>query len=139
MAKVAAGRELLHVSKLLRDIEQARVSGVMKPTHAGEARQTALCNGVALVAKYFGVTLKPIPGIDANGELSIISQPATHSHLSGAPFSEEFCDVLNTHCRPRCGTFGTVAVMDPNHATWCRINHFEAERLVYAVANEVVL
>jgi hypothetical protein len=47
--------------------------------------------------------------------------------------------VLNTHCRPRCGSIGTVAVMDPDHATWCRINHFEAEHLVYAVANEVVL
>lgn len=138
MAK-AAGGKLLHISKLLRDIEQARVSGMMKPTHAGEARQNALCEGIVLVAKYFGVTLKPILGIDANGELSIISQPETHGHLVGAPFSEEFCDVLNTHCRPRCGTVGTVSVMDPDHATWCRINHFDAEHLVYAVANEVVL
>jgi hypothetical protein len=139
MAKAAAGSELLYISKRLRDIEQALTSGAMKPVKAGAAREKALCEGVMMVAKYFGVTLKPIFAIDANGEISITSQPETHGRLSGAPFTEEFCDVLNTYCRPRCGTFGTVAAMDPNHATWCRINHFEAERMVHSVANEVVI
>jgi hypothetical protein len=27
--------------------------------------------------------------------------------------------------------------MNPEHSNWCRINHFEAERLVYALAGAV--
>jgi hypothetical protein len=129
--------KLIGHAERLREIEADRVAGKLKAVPAGRAREKELCDAVATVAKYCGVILKPINAIDSNGELPIVSQGVHISDLVGAPFSKEFCDVLTAHTKPRCGMPGTVAVMNPEHSNWCRINHFEAERLVYALAGAV--
>jgi hypothetical protein len=133
MGKTAAGLKLIGLSERLREIESARAAGLVKPVQAGSLREKALCEGVATLARYFDVTLKPINAIDSNGELPIVSQGVHVTDLVGAPFSRDFCDVLNTVARPRCGMPGTEAVMDPDHSNWCRINHFEAEKMIHHV------
>lgn len=136
--KTAAGLKLMGLAERLRTIEAERVSGELKAVPAGNMREKVLCDGIITLARYFGVILKPITSIDSNGELPIVSQGLQASDLVGAPFSKDFCDALNTHTRPRCGMPGTVAVLDPTHANWCRINHFAAEGMIYAVVGAMV-
>jgi hypothetical protein len=136
--KMATLLKLIGIAERLREIESERVSGILKSVPAGTLREKALCDGVIAAAKYFDVTLKPIYGIDSNGELPIVSEGLHVWDLVGKPFSKDFCNVLNTRTKPRCGMPGTVAVMDPDHSNWCRINHFEAERMVYAVVDSMV-
>ena len=130
----AAKQEVIEMAKELRAIEAARVSGELKPVQAGDKRETALIKGVVAVARYYGDTLQQIVGIDGRGELSIASKPVKAFDLAGAPFSASFCEALNTHTRPRCGIL-PGAVMEPEHSNWCRVNHFDAERMVFAVAD----
>ena len=129
----AAKREIIEMAMELRAIESARVSGELKPVQAGDKRETALIKGVVAVARYYGDTLKQIVGIDGRGELSIASKPENPFNLAGVPFSDSFCEALNTHTRPRCGVLPS-AVMEPEHSNWCRVNHFDAERMMFAVA-----
>lgn len=138
LEKTAAGLKLIAVAERLREIETQRLAGIVKPVQAGDMRGKALCDGVMTLALHLGVTLKPILSIGTLGELAIVSQGANPWDVAGVPFSKDFCDALNTHAKPRCGIPGTVAVMDPDHANWCRINHFDAERMIYAVAEVVV-
>jgi hypothetical protein len=135
--RVTMGFKLIGHAERLREIEAERVSGKLKAVPAGMAREKELCEAVATVAKYCGVILKPIHAIDANGELPIVSQGVHISDLVGAPFSKEFCAALTAHTKPRQACRSAVAVMDPDHSNWCRINHFDCERLVYAVADTV--
>jgi hypothetical protein len=129
--------DLLGAVQTLRAIEAARVDGSMKPVTAGDARSNALRIGFSAMARYFGVQLKPIHAIDGRGDLSIASATAKPWDIAGVPFSRGFCDVLNAHCSPRCGMPGTVAVMDPDHANWCKVNHFAAENALYAVMADI--
>lgn len=117
---------LKDISESIKTIEEKRVSGELKPVPAGRTREALVCVGVFMLAENMGVILKPIPAFTSLGELEIAS-------ADGTPFSKEFCDALNTHCKPRCGIFPT-AVMEPVHSNWCRINHFDAERMVHAIA-----
>lgn len=133
--RVTMAFKLVGHAERLREIEAERAAGKLKAVPAGMAREKELCDAVATVAKYCGVMLKPIHAIDSNGELPIVSQGQHISDLVGAPFSKEFCEVLTAHTKPRCGMPGTVAVMDPDHSNWCRINHFDAERLILAVVD----
>lgn len=134
LARLNAQYEIIDMAKEIRRIEAARVSGELKPVQAGDKRETALCKGVVAVARYYGDVLKTIIGIDANGEFSIASKPVKPFDLAGVPFSAAFCEALNTHTRPRCGVL-PGAVMEPDHSNWCRINHFEAERMVLSIAD----
>lgn len=118
---------LKSLSESIKAVEAQRVSGEVKPVPAGRQREAFVCLGVFTLAESMGVTLKPIPCFTSFGELEIAS-------VDGKVFSKEFCDALNTHCKPRCGIFPT-AVMEPEHSNWCRINHFDAERMIHAIAD----
>jgi hypothetical protein len=137
--KAAAGLKLIGYVDQLREIEASRLSGKLKPVQAGSLREKVLCDGIILVANYFGVMLKPIIAIDANGELPIVSQGLQAFDLVGAPFSKDFCDTITKYTKPRCGMPGTVAVMNPEHSNWCRINHFDAERMLFGVVETMVV
>jgi hypothetical protein len=138
LEKTAAGLKLIAVAERLREIEADRVAGRIKPIQAGDMRGKVLCEGVMTLALHLGVTLKAVNAIDANGELSIVSQGKNPWDASGVPFSKEFCDVLTAHTKPRCGMPGTVAVMNPENSNWCRINHFDCERMILAVVDSMV-
>lgn len=115
------------MSAALKEVERKHVSGELKPVPAGRSREALLTVAVSAVAHSMGVTLKPMYSITPLGELEIASE-------NGVVFSKEFCDALNTYCKPRCGIFPT-AVMEPVYSNWCRINHFDAERMVHAIAD----
>jgi hypothetical protein len=138
LQETVTGLKLVAVAERLRSIESDRLTGVIKPVLAGSIRERVLCEGVMTLAKYLGVTLKPICAINSLGDLSLVSQGANPWDAAGVPFSKEFCDVLNMLGRPRCGMPGTVALMDPANDTWCNINHFYAEKMILAVADAMV-
>jgi hypothetical protein len=116
------------LSAAIKEIERKRVAGEVKPVPAGNARSFLLIKAVSEMASTMNVTLKPMHAITTFGELEIAS-------VNGVVFSKEFCDALNTYCKPRCGIYPT-AVMEPVHSNWCRINHFDAEKMIHAVAAE---
>jgi hypothetical protein len=93
----------------------------LSPLEHSHARSAALVKGVIALAEKSGVQLEPIYGIDSRGELRIVAAP-------GNKFGETFSALLNKYCKPRTGVIPT-AVMTAD-ASWCYINHFDAERLV---------
>lgn len=129
-------REIVRLSDEMIRIENAQKSGDLLPVHASDQRETALIKGVMAVARYFGVSLKPICAIDSRGELSLATVSENPMHRAGDPFSDSFCDVLNRHAVTRCSV-NQRAMMDPAHSNWCKINHFDAERMVHAVADSI--
>jgi hypothetical protein len=136
VARTNAEFDVIEAAREMRAIEDARVSGTLRPVQAGDKRETALIKGVMAVARYYGDVLKPICGIDGHGELSLASQPAKPFDMAGVPFSAEFCEALNIHTQPRCGMF-PGAVMEPQNSNWCWIHHFDGERMVYAIAERL--
>lgn len=102
-----------------------------KPVPLGQERERRLVAAVMLLAESFGTRLDPIHRIDARGELSIVGKTDSwNSHH--VQFGEPFAQALNTHTNPQCGV-RPGAIMDAR-STWCRINHFDAERMVLACA-----
>lgn len=100
--------------------DKAEISAV----EHGNRREAALCNGIVALAAELGVTLKPPLRIDARGEISVVAESGT--------FGVEFSELLNKHCHPRTGVAPTAIMRDWD--SWCRVNHFEVERLVQAYA-----
>lgn len=90
----------------------------LSPVAHGRAREAALIAAVTAMAAEMGVTLNPIYCIDANGELSLVT--------SGR-YGEAYAGWLNK-VSVRTGIYPGATMLP--EGSWCRINHFEAERLV---------
>ena len=112
----------------LDDVHADARAGKLSPVDAGMARETALMKAVTLLAAGLDVILEPMYRIDGRGELRIMGK-------DGCKFGPEFSALLNKYCQPRCGVM-PGATMDAS-STWCYINHFDAERMVVAVAEQV--
>lgn len=103
----------------------------LAPVQAADARTTLLLKAVTEMAKEFGVELKPLHSIDANGELRVVAVDPCSSVFCG--YFNGFSKWLQT-ARPRTGVTGTTCKLDESSG-WCLINHFEAERMVLAYAD----
>ncbi|TXH16998.1 MAG: hypothetical protein E6R03_04555 [Hyphomicrobiaceae bacterium] len=104
----------------------------MSPYEAGRHREHHLCTGLIWLAGHFGKDLCVPLYIDAHGEI-----PFNLVHIQGKPspqFGEGLAEWLNK-ITVRTGVIAG-AVMDPS-SNWCRINHFEAERLLRLFAEVV--
>lgn len=102
--------------------------GVARGEHLGKALQ--------YLAACHGVTLEGPLHIDSRGEFSIVALPADGSSpkLGCGPYGEAFAAILNQH-HPRQGINpGTVLP----ESGWCRMNHFEVERMVLAQAQAML-
>lgn len=92
-------------------------------------RQTALAEGLRALATKHGITLQEPLHIDSNGEFSIVAEsdnPSDRRCGFTAHYGEAFAALLNKH-RPRTGIApGSVCAENG----WCRMNHFDVERLV---------
>lgn len=116
--------------KALDDTNRLFAAGKISAWEYGNQRATALAATITAMAAETGVTLQQPMGIDGNGEFSIVAL-----HESGRPpsqgagaYSEEFCAALNRH-RPRTGMVGAACTLLPENG-WCRMNHFDAEKMV---------
>lgn len=92
-------------------------------------REDLLACGLRHLAQDCGITLREPLAIDANGEFHII--------VDGATYGAEFCEVLN-QVPVRCGISAVKGHMIPENS-WCRLNHFEAERLILIEAERARL
>lgn len=108
-------------------------AGEVKSVQHGNERSQLVSQGLAAAAKALDTELVVSGYIDANGEYNLSAQhPDGRLPMYGCgKFSQAFVDVLNQH-HPRCGVLPTAHLTVD--AGWCRLNHFDAERLIRQVA-----
>jgi hypothetical protein len=95
--------------------------GELSSVAHADARGDALCKAVVALAADYGVELEPIHAMDSRGELYLVAK-------NGSSFGEAFSTVLNRHGRPRTGALPGATLS--TQASWCYLNHFDAESLV---------
>lgn len=111
-------------------------NGVLKSVPYSAERERCLAKSLAALADAYGVRLKTPLHIDVNGEFSIVAQsddPLANA-IGGCGEYGSFAQILNRHS-PRTGT-APGARLDEKSG-WCRMNHFEAEKMVKSVYHEV--
>jgi hypothetical protein len=100
------------------------------PLEHSRQREVALAMALDLIALEHGVNLQKPLQIDSNGEFSIVAllPDGQDPKIYGAAlFCNGFNELLNAH-NPRCGVSPGATLLPENG--WCRLNHFDAERLV---------
>ena len=99
------------------------------PLEESREREASIAQGLRDLAKQHGITLREPLVIDSNGEFSIQVSNGTDKDGHKDPCGEfgTFADQLSRHS-PRCG-FVPTKYLSPKNG-WCRINHFDAEKLV---------
>jgi len=102
---------------------------------ASQIREQALIDGLHAIAADCKIKLKPTH-IDSNGEFAVNaeSEKGPFSDVCG-PYGEAFASWLSRVPR-RTGISASTSPVLPENG-WCRINHFDAERLVRLYNKEV--
>jgi len=105
----------------------------LSPYHAGMHREKMLACGLRMLALYHGIRFREPLQIDSNGEFALVAM-LNHEEVytpwasvQCGPYGETFVALLNKH-NPRTGIRPTKYM----HAKdgWCRINHFDVERML---------
>ncbi len=104
----------------------------LKPAPYGNARETAIVEGLHALAAHFGKEID-FTRIDANGELNFNLKGSAQG--LGGEYGEELAAIISQVPR-RMGVSPTDAAMLPQN-NWCRINHFDAERLLKIVGEDL--
>lgn len=111
-----------------RDFFEARS---ISPMAHRDRREAALSSALVAMAAGFGVELKQPIYCDSRGEFPIValaSDPDSRRMGFCASFGEGFTAFLNAH-QARTGI--APGHLDPSNG-WCRMNHFEVEKMVLA-------
>ena len=98
------------------------------------ARESALAQALTSLADSLGVKLQQPLQIDSRGEFSIVALNARAENpqfYGCGTFGPELAALLTQH-KGRTGAFGPCTF--EAGSGWCRLNHFDAERLVTAHA-----
>jgi hypothetical protein len=104
----------------------------LKPVQLGDAREKAIIDGLHALAAHFAKEID-YTYIDANGELDFFVKGASRGH--GGEYGEDLAALLSQVSR-RTGVSPTNAAVLPEN-NWCRINHFEAEKLLKIAGVEI--
>ena len=110
----------------LNEIEQARLSGQLKPYPAGAQRMDMIIQGLKDIAQDYGFNLKSHIQCDSNGEI-MFSGKLDQDGFSPS-FGSGLASLLNT-IYVRTGIQSCIGHVMPING-WCRINHFEAEKMI---------
>lgn len=118
------------VSQILARLDVAAANPEIKPVELGNLRSQALAQGLMSLAKDCGIELKPIGGIDARGEYSIVVIPTRENPLpdEAGEYGEKFAAWLSTI--PRRTGISPTSTPAYEKGGWCRVNHFDAEKLL---------
>lgn len=119
-----------HVKQAVRALDDAQNAG--KPVQVGQARGKALVEGLMALAKACGKTIKNPLAIDANGELNFAIDNDWPRNPDVQGYGIELAAWLGEVPR-RTGEVATQCGVLPEN-NWCRLNHFDAEKLLRAVA-----
>jgi len=115
------------LSKIGQELESGKISSF----EYAHARETSLVSALVSMAALMGVTLQQPMQIDGNGEFSVVAMRPdgkNPNYYGCGEFGEAFLGCLNT-ASPRTGVLpGTLCAS----TGWCRVNHFEAEKMVKA-------
>lgn len=105
--------------------------------HARE-REAAVAKALRAVAADHQVQLQEPLSIDSNGEFSIIAlgDDGQVTCRGGGRFGDAFAELL-TRNRARTGWPGPNVILGCNG--WCRLNHFEAEKMVSTYYDQLVV
>ena len=103
------------------------VDAGMSPLAIAREREAAIVEGLVELARMHGREIEQTY-IDSNGELAFNVEGSREGKVSYGP---DLAAVLSNVSR-RTGIAPTSAAVLPEGA-WCRINHFEAERLLKIV------
>jgi len=119
------------------DLEEAintlwNVDPDLKPVQFADRREDAIVAGLHGLAAHFGKEIE-FTRIDANGELNFNLKGASRG--LGGEYGEELAAVISQVPR-RMGIYPTERPMLPQN-NWCRINHFDAERLLKIVGRDL--
>lgn len=103
----------------------------LSPYHAGKHREQMLAGGLRQLALYHGIKFREPLQIDSNGEFSLVAEhPTAERGFMGDPcgeYGERFAALLSKH-NPRTGIMPTKHLHSKDG--WCRINHFDVERML---------
>jgi hypothetical protein len=119
---------LLQAVSALAGVHARFAAREIKPVEHADLREPCLANALRDLASIFDVTLQLPLQIDSLGEFSIVAMPKDGSspRYGCGPFGE-FAAVLSGY-RPRTGT-APCSSLSPQGG-WCRMNHFDVERMV---------
>lgn len=104
----------------------------LKPVPFADKREAAIVDGLNALAGNFGKEID-FTYIDANGELTFNIKGASRG--LGGEYGEELAALLSQVPR-RTGISPTSSPVLPEN-NWCRINHFDAERLLKIAGEEI--
>ena len=129
--------EFQEAAKALIEAKERFAAGEIKPVQYRDIREEALSRALNSMTSDLGVKLQQPLQVDSRGEFSIVAMPEDGSspQLGAGPFGEAFSDALNHH-NPRTGE-RPGAIMD-GESGWCRLNHFDAEKMVLEYAEQAL-
>lgn len=109
-------------------IELKNLDKNLSPVEMGRQREDALVKGLHGLAERFGKKID-FTHIDANGEMNFnLSNPRMEA---GVEYGQELAAIISRVPR-RTGHRPTDFPMLPEN-NWCRINHFDVERLLLSL------
>lgn len=121
----------------LSAIRELNAETALSPVAFADKREAALIEGLHGLAQEYGRAINPTR-IDRNGEMSF-NIIGDHGPGNGRPsglFGEDLARWLSMVPR-RFGDRPTTAPVLPENG-WCRINHFDVERLLRAVGEHIL-
>lgn len=118
------------------DLEEAivklwNIDPDLKPVQFGDHREDAIVAGLHGLAAHFGKEID-FTHIDSRGELNFFIKGASRG--LGGEYGEELAAVISKVPRRTGDQSTNRPVLAQNN--WCRINHFDAERLLKIVGEE---
>ena len=119
--------ELINAVDTLKAVNEKFKAGQLSPLEHGRQRGAAIAKALVNMAADCGVKLQQPVGIDSNGEFSIVVEQVRGREWGNDVLGKLFAEILNQH-NPRTGV-APGAIMLPENC-WCRMNHFEVEKMV---------
>lgn len=141
MTTAQPSSQFLDAMDALQQTQDAFARGQVSAVLHAHERQAALGRALTALASIFGVRLQQPLYIDSNGEFSVVAlKPSGEDprfYGCGA-YGTELAALLTRH-KGRTGAYGPATF--EASSGWCRLNHFNAERLVkeYAKSQELEL
>lgn len=128
MNAALAAAALAAAISALDEAKSQLAAGTLGPVDYGFARERNIAMALRAMAAAQGITLVEPVQVDSNGEYSVIAaHPEGHVLTHGCgKFGEAFARALTEH-KARTGVVATA--ISPDNG-WCRLNHFEAEKMV---------
>ncbi|MNF20722.1 hypothetical protein D3C87_686450 [compost metagenome] len=110
-----------YLDPIIAELSAIEANQEIKPVEAGNLRDAAIAKGLRAIAAHYGKTLVEPLHIDANGEYRF-------TITNDGEYGNELVALIN-HIPLRTGVSPSKGTMLGCNG-WCRINHFDAERLL---------